>query len=417
MTLSLAREDFYDLVWSKPMTHLAREFGLPDVALHNICKKHGIPKPPPGWWTRRRAGKPVKQTPLPPAVRGDGTPIRIVAGELRGESELMSITREKARIAAFGVDSEADAPSHPIIERTAAKLRKAKPAVGSALASVDGAGIIRARIGPASIDRFEQVMNRIAAAAATLGIRLERGERGAVFVRDGEVIGFCVSERARREKHVLTPKEQAEQDEWQRKSDQHRTVRGLRSPSWGDNGCPLPPRIPDWDHHATGQLSFELDPRYYRDASPRKSFRDGKVQRLELLAVEIAVEIAVHAAAMKADRIRRDEDARRHEEELERRAHADRVEHVAKRRCEALDNILDEFAALECLRRVVGELRSADAGSTARGRVETFLAFAEESLAIREAAVSSDGLEQHFERKRLFGDDDDHDFRPSRRYF
>lgn len=45
MTQSFTREEFYDLVWSKPMTHLAKEFRLSDVALHKICKKHGIPKP------------------------------------------------------------------------------------------------------------------------------------------------------------------------------------------------------------------------------------------------------------------------------------------------------------------------------------------------------------------------------------
>lgn len=28
------REEFYDLAWSKPMTQLAKEFALSDVALH-----------------------------------------------------------------------------------------------------------------------------------------------------------------------------------------------------------------------------------------------------------------------------------------------------------------------------------------------------------------------------------------------
>lgn len=32
------REQFYELVWSKPMTHLAKEFAISDVALHKICR-------------------------------------------------------------------------------------------------------------------------------------------------------------------------------------------------------------------------------------------------------------------------------------------------------------------------------------------------------------------------------------------
>ena len=39
MSLSFSRREFYDLVWSKPMIHLAKEFGVSDVALHKICRK------------------------------------------------------------------------------------------------------------------------------------------------------------------------------------------------------------------------------------------------------------------------------------------------------------------------------------------------------------------------------------------
>lgn len=70
----------------------------------------------------------MRQTPLPPAAEDKETRISITAGELCGEAELMAVAREEARIAVSSIDSEADVPSHPIIERTTAKLRKAKPA-------------------------------------------------------------------------------------------------------------------------------------------------------------------------------------------------------------------------------------------------------------------------------------------------
>ena len=57
MSRVFTRQEFYDLVWSKPMTHLAKEFALSDVALHKICKKHDIPNPPLGWWAKKAAGK------------------------------------------------------------------------------------------------------------------------------------------------------------------------------------------------------------------------------------------------------------------------------------------------------------------------------------------------------------------------
>lgn len=43
MPRTFSREEFYDLVWSKPITHLAKEFVLSDVAIHKVCKKHDIP--------------------------------------------------------------------------------------------------------------------------------------------------------------------------------------------------------------------------------------------------------------------------------------------------------------------------------------------------------------------------------------
>lgn len=77
----------------------------------------------------------------------------------------------------------------------------------------------------------------------------------------------------------------------------------------------------------------------------------------------------------------------------------------------ALDEVLEQIASLDRLRRLVANLHSEEmAGST--GRVAEFLGLAERRLASREAALSADGLEQRFEKNKLFGDDDDHAFRP-----
>lgn len=96
MSRTFTREEFYDLVWSKPMTHLAKEFVLSDVALHKICRKHAIPNPPLGWWAKKAAGKPVKQIPLPKMKTGDADRITIASGELKAEPELIAEARENA---------------------------------------------------------------------------------------------------------------------------------------------------------------------------------------------------------------------------------------------------------------------------------------------------------------------------------
>jgi len=60
-----SRVELFDLVWSKPMTHLAKELGLSDVGLRKICVKFGIPLPPRGHWSRLQFGKQDPRPELP----------------------------------------------------------------------------------------------------------------------------------------------------------------------------------------------------------------------------------------------------------------------------------------------------------------------------------------------------------------
>ena len=62
--LTLRREDLYELVWSKPMLELAKDFGISDVALAKRCRGLGIPVPGRGYWARVEAG----QTPHRPVL-------------------------------------------------------------------------------------------------------------------------------------------------------------------------------------------------------------------------------------------------------------------------------------------------------------------------------------------------------------
>jgi hypothetical protein len=414
MARTFSREEFYDLVWSKPMTHLAKEFALSDVALHKVCKKHGIPNPPLGWWAKKAAGKAVKQTPLPPLKSGAGSRITIASGELRPEPELIATARENARVLASAIEEAGEPPANPTVERTVAKLRKAKPSAINGLASVNQPGLIKVEVATASADRLELALNRIAAAGATMGIKIVRTEKAAGFECGGEVIGFSVAETVKREKHVLTENEHAEEAAW-RKKNEKRWSKSRNS--WDDMDFSFTrPRFPEWDYHPTGLLSFELEHSYFVGCSPRRSYRDAKVQRLENMAVDIAVGIVVLVAARKEDRLRREEEARRREEERQRRELALREEHVEKRRSAALEELLDEVGALDRLRRLVTTLRN-EQGTSAEGRVGDFLAFADARLAEREAALTAANLEKRLEKERLFGEDDDHNFRPQHSYY
>ena len=55
----------YDLVWSKPMTKVAKELSYSDNGLRKICIKHNIPMPRVGYWSKIKFGKKVQKTKLP----------------------------------------------------------------------------------------------------------------------------------------------------------------------------------------------------------------------------------------------------------------------------------------------------------------------------------------------------------------
>jgi hypothetical protein len=63
--LTVSREDLYELVWSKPMRDLAKDFGISDVALGKRCRRLAVPVPGRGYWARVDAGQQPYRPKLP----------------------------------------------------------------------------------------------------------------------------------------------------------------------------------------------------------------------------------------------------------------------------------------------------------------------------------------------------------------
>ena len=92
------------MVWAKPITRLAREFGLSDVGLAKMCRKHNIPLPERGYWAKLAAGKQVRKIPLPDPKNDQAIEIQerkpVPAEEKAAEMEVRK--RERLRIETIG---------------------------------------------------------------------------------------------------------------------------------------------------------------------------------------------------------------------------------------------------------------------------------------------------------------------------
>lgn len=76
----LTRHRLYDLVWTRPLSVLAKEFGISASGLSKICDRMLVPCPPRGHWAKARAGQAPPHTPLPPAPKEIGDRI-VISGE------------------------------------------------------------------------------------------------------------------------------------------------------------------------------------------------------------------------------------------------------------------------------------------------------------------------------------------------
>lgn len=81
--IKLNRMNLYDLVWSSPMTSLAKKYLISDSGLRKICVKMDIPLPKAGHWEKLKAGKEVEIIELPTNYNGN-TEISL---DLRKEGE------------------------------------------------------------------------------------------------------------------------------------------------------------------------------------------------------------------------------------------------------------------------------------------------------------------------------------------
>lgn len=63
--MEITRKELYELIWKKPISKLAEEWGIPEQALRAYCNQLNIPTPSSGYWSKLKFGKPVEIPPLP----------------------------------------------------------------------------------------------------------------------------------------------------------------------------------------------------------------------------------------------------------------------------------------------------------------------------------------------------------------
>jgi hypothetical protein len=69
--IEFTRQELYDMVWSEPMSRLAKKYNISDNEIRKICEKNNIHVPYIGYWQKIQYGKRIVKTKLPAAGEGE----------------------------------------------------------------------------------------------------------------------------------------------------------------------------------------------------------------------------------------------------------------------------------------------------------------------------------------------------------
>jgi hypothetical protein len=365
---TLSRTELYELVWTSPIVQLSKKYGLTDVGLAKICKRHRIPRPGRGYWAKLRHGVADPRTPLPPI--DDPNLQRISISELTqtpedcearfaADDEVHECIQAELARAPVVVASVLRSP-HPLVvnsiaddelnvaEASAAESRRRRPGSqwkareANAKAYIDVSQPLRSRA--------YRVMDAVLKAAMERGYEVwgkpEPYRRSTFMKVLGHEFQLRLYEPNLQKPHVMTNEELA------------------RKETYGS------PFVPRHDYVRSAQLCLQLRESTY---SVLWQSRDGQKARVEdrINDLFVAALKRVDRARMW-ERIRADEERVRREAAERKRLEEERARQAEERRREEqrhVDNLLLEVDNWYRSRRLRSYIRAVRGTLAQKGRM------------------------------------------------
>ena len=317
------------------MTTNAAELNVSAAMLASLARSLGLPLPQAGHWMKKEVGKeqPTPEFPADPRLDEKTYPLpkprvrtsRPTLAKVEAPSPPKfakspdSYCLPAAKVAgAPEIDStvavalESEAAEHKRISSTRAAIQKSR---STDRAIIGGKGKFRLLVTPTSGERACSILDKLVAAVEAKGWSLDSTEQGYAIVADGETVGLMIEEKLDRVPHVVTAAELKEKAEYDRKC--ALADRGIGYRPWRE------PPIPEYDYVPNGELVLKFD-REYDAGSVRRTYSDGKRQRLEALIPSMIDTLEEWAISVKRRREERAEQKRQWEEQDRKRKDIER---------------------------------------------------------------------------------------------
>ena len=310
------RDELYERVWAAPISQIAKEENISDRGLAKICKKLDVPRPPRGYWAKVTAGKKPKKKRLP--KRKDGTPMvhRRWVDEVENKEtsdaaeELLAKSEQLEDIV---VPSELTDP-HPLLAKSLKRLRAKKPRPLTKTARLD----LHVTT-PEARERAFRIMDALLKALDARGIEVEvtkpkpneyKPVASETFTC---VMGIKVAFGLDEESDSIKTMHQTE----------FREAMGMAPTA-------------RYQSEPNGQLALRIRTETYFRSGLRKTWADGKKQR-----VEDCLEGFIDGLIQTAEYIRKRNELR--EEERQQRLSRERAHAEAQRRREHQQMLRDDL--------------------------------------------------------------------------
>ena len=322
------REILYRELWEYPAVEVAKSYGVSDVLIGKICKKLNVPKPPPGYWAKKKAGQEPEMIPLPKECNNtvypyDGCPktdnngqLIVVSGKFgkketvegncgdgfgflspdehiqlieAANSICVSASRNKLHwvLQKHKQDYTEWSKQHTRDENAAWPKEKRwnipedEPAFWTSVSQK-------------ALPRVYSILNALYHTVESLGGKIRKD---LMFEIRGEIVPFEIVEGKTQIPHILTKSEQQELERYDK--DRLRKM-------WASK-----PQIRKYDHIPNGNLTIRITPeKYYRDSPQRP---------LEMRLSDILLDLFRESETIRIKREKREAEQRKREEEARQR--------------------------------------------------------------------------------------------------
>jgi hypothetical protein len=283
--ITLTREELFDLVWTKPMSRLAAEYSMSNVGLAKLCARHDIPTPPRGYWAKLKAGEAPTRPKLPPSKNCSPIELRATTPEeSAGSKDELALAIEDER-----------KPENSIVvaerlQSPCALVREAKAALQDA--APDHLGILKLparcldlRVSRAQLPRALRIVDALIGRFTSRGWEVVIQEGATVVHVDQALVTIAIEEA------LATVEVPAKRDLSGSYSFHYSRYETVRKPA--------------------GRLSVAiLEREHLWDHAQQRNWHDSENRALEEHLNDVIVGVLKLAAAIRAARARKEQEAR-----------------------------------------------------------------------------------------------------------